>query len=420
MKKRTWLILLLIGTITLETLTGCTNGKDSHNPPAVSEEEEKTISSTSTGNGEETSAVTVASIVERKKKKITDPLKLRVRVTASDQVQLKWNALKKANKYKIIRRDDDKKKVFTFSSKETSFQDTVKKDKHYYYTLQALQKEKGSEAVVIADSYGWAYSGILVPGGYDWSYGTESQKAGETDAACITIHNTYAPSETGIKPDGVEIFRGDTPDSCRYIGEMEYKDTGFSMECDYKDKDVVLGKVYYYKRRSYKETPEGRQYSLFTKTARLRALYQYGNYRMWLVKKETMEKKTVKKRKKKFLKSLVMGIHNSSVGNGDLTLWRTRGGITCEGEDSNDLILRVKKYSFDGISWKDVSGKKKDSVVIHPGQMVYLKMTPKEKIPNSILKSPDCYLWYHMGRDHTNNKYASLQYNFKKKKGDGY
>lgn len=418
MKKRSWLILSMVGVIILETLTGCTSGRDTQNPPATSEETEKMPSSTSKDNKEKTSDTTVVSIVKRKTK--TYSLNVRAKVTASDQIQLTWDAVKNADKYQIIRSIDEKEKVFTVSSKETSFQDNVKKNKYYYYNLKALREEEDSETTVIAESYERVYSGILVPSGYDWSYGTESQKAGETDAACITIHSAYDPSEVGIKPDGVEIFRGDTPDSCRYIGEMEYKEIGSNMECDYRDEDVTLGKVYYYKRRSYKDTPEGRKYSLFTKTARLRALYQYGNYKMWLVKKETMEKETAKNKNKKFLKSLVMGVHNSSVGNGDLKLWRGKSGIMSEEENVHNLFLRVKKYSFDGIHWKDVSGKKKDSVVIHPGQTVYLKMIPKERIACSILKYPDCCLWYHMDRDHTNNKTITLRYNFTKKYGDGY
>lgn len=410
MRKKTCGILLLVGILAAGSLTGCTNLKNSPSSSGVSQEGTK--SSDSNHSEDNASAVTVAAIMENTEE---NQLNFKIRLKSQNKVQLTWNSVREAEKYKITRRDEnwDNKKVYTFSPNVTTFQQTLEKDKQYYYILEAVWK--GKEKDDYDDIYtetADAYTGVFVPWGKNWWYSTLEQKTGWTNATHITIFNRSMKlsHDAGIVPDGVEIYRGDTEDSCRYIGEMEYSKFGDSVECDYVDEDVVPGQIYYYKRRNYKETAKGRLYSLFSDTARIQAVSQNGNYRVWAAKKE---KKTEKKngKKKTYLKSLTMAIHNSSVGNGDLRTYSNSSGDYYAYE-TEDVIktFKVVKYSFDGVNWTDMS--KKETVTVHPEQTIYLKMEPKKKVRYSSLKNKDNYLVYTMEWDHTNGYRKEFKYYF--------
>lgn len=414
MKKRMCTVLLLMGALIAGSLSGCAGSRDTDPSSIVSGEDTK--SSNSQNDETKASTVTVAAIMESKEERMEEEkkhLNLRIKLIASNQVRLTWDPIPGTKKYIIERTDENRKnkKVFKVSSNVTYFQDTMERDKYYYYALENRRK-KGEEY----DRYetATAYTGVLVPWGEEWHYGTLAQETGWTNATRITIFNrcVKGSKDAGIMPDGVEIYRGDTPDSCRYLGEMKYcksADREYA-ECDYVDEDVVPGQVYYYKRRNYKETAQGRVYSLFSKTVRLQALSSYGNYRMWLVKKE--KKKGKKDGKEKvYLKSLTMAIHNSSVGNGDL---KTDTKCTYSGL-RNTKYLKVVKYSFDGINWTDLP--KKEQVMVHPEQTIYLKMIPKGKISYSSLKTAN--LVYYMYRVHTTGKMAEFKYYFSKESLEG-
>lgn len=429
--------LLLVAFLTLGTMAGCSSGdgqrgadvssqEDSTGENIASSEENpsedfKITNSKDTANSDAASlkseldpSTSILGYVETLKHSTQEQIereklmpwefRLKAKLSTSLKLTLSWEAMKDADGYTVYRAEErtgysfkwkKKKKTATLSPDETTFQVQMKPGERCKYVVEVFQKEKKNTKVLAKDKKS-VYAGVYIPHSYyDTSYGTR-----------ISVSCGWSSSDVGIRPDGVEIYRGDTPETCHLIKDKLYmkEPQRNSLYDHYTDQQVVPGHTYYYLRRNYKDTEQGRVYSGYTAVTKVKAVYRRGQYQAWIVSDKEEGKKT---------DTLVVAVRSCSEANEDVKIFPTfYGSHRCtykykkayrkKRNQSGDMWswMKVSRYSRNGRNWRDLS---KDGIILSGEETVYLelKRRSKKKIlyPDHRFKKAELSLYFDVELD---------------------
>lgn len=311
---------------------------------------------------------------EIQKKNSSKQLSIQVNVKP-DRVFLKWNSIEHADGYRILRakqiENEDSsiygknQEIAVVSAKETTYTNSMENGETYQYTVQAFWKN-GKKRKVLTEYSTQIYSGLMVPS-------VPFCRNSGNDGNFIQI--PYVISEyPAVWPDGIEIYRGDSESSMQRIASHSLKkEKNFwkYLDAKYVDYDVVPGKNYYYSIRSYKDTENGREYSVFSEPCeKVSYLWYSKRYRMRILsnKKATED-----------ISSFVVSLHSASSGNEDLCI-DFSGQFKYYEFGSSYGAVEIRKYSYDGIHWKKM--KTRTKVILSSHQTVYFQINSKEKLTN--------------------------------------
>lgn len=318
--------------------------------------------------------------------------------------KVKLNLKKKNNisgytiyRSELLRREPEKwsakKKIATLSANKKSFTDKTTYKKWYKYELVAF-KNKGKKKIRKYFDTQYVYMGV---GQAQWDEYLSCD--GITTPKSIELE--YNVDSNGMMPERYDIYRSKTGKKYKKIASVKPPKKHWGAK--YTDKNVVPGESYYYKVRASKVVGKKRIYGKYSSPILRSAVNSDGKYQAEFLTPET-----------EMITSFDM-VLTSDVGNATLYLDSDHLLDTyCQYEGRDNVPLRISHYSYDGKLWHEVT---KESIVVKPGEKVYLRFMSEDKkeFLHPAFAAEGSYLYV---SDMTYNRLTcTLRIDFKKKEG---
>lgn len=356
-------------------------------------------------------------------------------VVSPIKVKLGWKSIPDGDAYVITRRKaNSKSKLFetlaVLPTSQTSYVDeTVEAGKKYEYTImtncvdQETQQQMDPEhpsywieqdTIPVYTYMREIYFDSSYHGGWKFSPDKISLIYLYRDDIKIDDDAVYWLEDTGV-----EIFRGESRDTCVKYDEINYEDEDFddydydAME-EYRDTEVEYGKTYYYRIRGFAERDGKRYYGKLSEPVRLSAVKRRGEYNVKLLTKNTEKTKVTKG-----TDTLRLVLKGKDEGNARLELSQVSMKYLVEYIYSADngtvdsMTLRLNRYRKKGGKWRTYQGER---ISIQRKEKIVLELTAKDRgtgIPyprkkmnqsNIIFSGKYNNRWYHLTCDPVKGK----------------
>lgn len=303
-------------------------------------------------------------------------------VQSTNQIKLTWKKQKGVKGYKIYRDtyysegNCKHKLIATLGEKKTSFIDKkVKANQKYEYTIHAYYYKNGKEKNKSVGWTGWVSTKLTKPlfdeheswaeGVYDLIKTTSNQITIPIGAIGPNGENgsvigVDVYSRSSLKPDGIEVFK---KVGKKYVSYKKIKIKKKAKEIYYfTDNNVIQGKKYNYKFRTYKKINGKTVYSPKTNAFTVCAMNNNPSIDFSIAEPFNSMEKTM----------TVSIVNNENYGN--LTKIGQWYYLKDDTVNHYEIDFEAISYSYDNETWNtDMKTCK-----VKPGQTVYIKLFVQE------------------------------------------
>jgi len=325
-------------------------------------------------------AVSVSAAAKKNYVNISSEIK--TKTLSATKVKVTWKK-HKADKFIIYKSKFDKKgylrhtKLKTVSGKKTSAVIKAGKNEYLYLWVKGIRKK--TNTVYTGDAVCW--SGIATPAWDDYAY---------AESGCSP---TYIELDVlgggGLKPDGYKVYRKvKGAKSYKFIKKIKRK----SYQLLWKDKTVKTGKAYYYKVSSYRKIGKKVLHSKKSEPILRYAVNYNGKYKV-STSQESAEQVSSEQNEKQMTITLTSDPKN---GESLFTMYDLyygalftenpiKGNMAAEdqGEEESLLRYKIKEYSLDGETWKEVK-ETSDKIKLKAGKTIFFRLSGEQVEPEQF------------------------------------